>query len=104
MECEFYILVATNTLGTSSLAFCTTLASQWQKARRHTIPGPPQAVEASCNGDAKELLPCSQLHHQGKCQCTTAITTVRLEPLWCFPESCAADDSGSEQLSNGGLS
>jgi len=34
----------------------------------------------------------------------TAITTVRPEPSWAFPESCAADDSGSEHSNNGGLS
>ena len=67
------------------------------------MPGPPQSVEASCNGDAKELLPRSQLCQQGKCM--MVITTVRSESSWAFPESCAADDSGSERgLSNGSLS
>jgi len=41
---------------------------------------------------------------QGKCQCTTATTTVWPESLWAFPESCAADDSASEHSSSGSLS
>ena len=113
MACEFYVplyMYSTNILGTSCLAFCTTLGSQWymQKPRRHRTPGPLQA-EASYNGDTKgktknyiiTLLTNLRLC---KHQCMTAITMVWPESSWAFPESCDADSSGSEHSSNVDLS
>ena len=52
----------------------------------------------------KELLPCSQLCHQGKHQWMTAIATVWPDSSWGFPESCAPDDSESKHSSSGSLS
>jgi len=48
------------------------------------MPEPPQTAKAShyeyAKGlEDKELLPSSQLQHEGKCQYTTAITTMWLE-------------------------
>jgi len=63
------------------------------------MPEPPQSVEAhrnvdmGCPREDKELLPRSQLYHQGKRQYMMVIITVCLESLWAYPESCAADDS-----------
>jgi len=71
-----------------------------QKARDATsCQSEPQR---GCQREDKELSPHSKLCHHGKCQCKTVITSVRLKSSWAFPESCVADDSGSEHLSNGG--
>lgn len=72
------------------------------------MPRPLQAVEASRNRNAKGKtqrvhVTHSQLPHRDKCQCTTTITTLRLESSSASPDSHAADDSRSESTSNGSL-
>ena len=60
--------------------------------------------QQGCQREDRELLSRSQIHHQGKHQCMTEITTVRPETSWAFPDSYTADNSGNECSSNGGLS
>jgi len=50
------------------------------------MPGPPQAVEASRNGDAQGKAKPAVKHH-----CMMAITAVYGQKLSVFPESCATD-------------
>ena len=61
-------------------------------------------LQRGCQREDKELLPCSQLCHQGKHQWMMAIATVWPDSSWGFPESCAANDSESKHSSGGNLS